>query len=233
MRRSHWRDLSLINFLSHRVKRSARRPHRLKFESLEDRTLLHGGVGNDANTGSAFDPFATVQVAIDAAAANAGDDEAQVTARNNGANGGIPPVSNAQDVATEPLPWEALGTPVIGSIGQGFNLNAADLAFILDQIKIAETHAASATVSNPCGTLIGTGPFQIPAAPNAELQPLGLRTVDGTCNNLVPGQEHFGAADQPFTRLTTPVFRDAENLTFDFDGPGVGLMDPPKDLDQG
>ena len=50
---------------------------------------------------------------------------------------------------------------------------------------------------------IGPGPDQI-ASP---LLPLGLRTVDGTCNNLIPGQETFGAADQPFPRLMTPVFR--------------------------
>ena len=31
----------------------------------------------------------------------------------------------------------------------------------------------------------------------------GLRTVDGSCNNLFPGRETFAAADQPFPRLTT------------------------------
>ena len=105
-------------------------------------------------------------------------------------------------------------------VDPAFHLNDADLAFIVEQIQIAEAHAASATVSNPCGTLIGTGPSQIPEGPNAELQPFGLRTIDGTCNNLVPGQEEFGAADRPFPRLTAPFYRDAENLTFDPDGPG-------------
>src|SRR3712207_6852669 len=55
--------------------------------------------------------------------------------------------------------------------------------------------------SDPCGTLLGPGPHQIPdaGAHGAEL-PWGLRTVDGTCNNLVPGQAHFGAADAVFPR---------------------------------
>ena len=118
------------------------------------------------------------------------------------------------------LKFESLEARRLLAVGQGFNLNAADLAFIVDQTKIAEAHAASATVSNACGTLIGTGEFQIPAAPNAVLQPLGLRTIDGTCNNLVSGQEDFGSADRPFSRLTTPYYREAEDLTFDPDGPG-------------
>ncbi|HEY3885072.1 MAG TPA: peroxidase family protein, partial [Vicinamibacterales bacterium] len=40
--------------------------------------------------------------------------------------------------------------------------------------------------------------------------PWGLRTVDGTLNNLVPGQSGFGAADNSFPRLTDPVFLPAE-----------------------
>ena len=36
----------------------------------------------------------------------------------------------------------------------------------------------------------------------------GLRTVDGSLNNLVPGQEQFGASDQNFTQLLNQVFRN-------------------------
>lgn len=72
----------------------------------------------------------------------------------------------------------------------------SDLEFILLQIKIAEAHAAGESlydlVSNP-------------------LLPYGLRTVDGTYNNLVPGQEQYGSADQVMPRLLEPEFRDAEN----------------------
>ena len=76
-----------------------------------------------------------------------------------------------------------------------------------------------ATPANPCGTLLGTGPNQIPNGnqQGAEL-PWGLRTVDGTCNNLLPGQEKFGAADTVFPRQGPARFRDAE--TGDPDGPG-------------
>ena len=87
-------------------------------------------------------------------------------------------------------------------VGAGFTVTASDLAFILKQIKIAEAHVANTTsATGPCGALIGTGPNQIPDA----LTSYGLRTVDGSCNNLIKGRETFGAADQLFPRYTTPV----------------------------
>ena len=100
--------------------------------------------------------------------------------------------------------------------GQGFTITPADLAFILKQIKIAEHHAATYTPSNPCGTLVGNGPNQIPSP----LVSYGLRTVDGSCNNLIAGQERFGAADQLFPRLTTPEFKSAEAVPAGFPGAG-------------
>ncbi|MGH2820414.1 MAG: peroxidase family protein, partial [Actinomycetota bacterium] len=110
-------------------------------------------------------------------------------------------------------------------VGAGFNLNPSDLKFILRQIKIAEAHARTATPANPCGTLLGTGPNQIPNTGNqAEELPFGLRTVDGTCNNLMPGQGRFGAADSVFPRMTTPRFRNAE--AGDPDGPGPAPSGP-------
>jgi Ca2+-binding RTX toxin-like protein len=105
-------------------------------------------------------------------------------------------------------------------VGQGFTVSPADLSFILDQIKIAEAHVESTTeLTGPCSSLVGSGPNQI-ANP---LLSFGLRTVDGSCNNLQPGQETFGAADQPFPRLTTPVFSAAEDSTV----PGLGPVGPP------
>ncbi|HTN25577.1 MAG TPA: peroxidase family protein, partial [Solirubrobacteraceae bacterium] len=91
----------------------------------------------------------------------------------------------------------------VGPTGSGFTVTPGDLAFILKQIKIAEHHAATLTASNPCGTLVGPGPDQIPD----RLTAYGLRTVDGSCNNLFPGRETFAAADVPFPRLSSPVFR--------------------------
>ncbi|TFD07678.1 peroxidase family protein [Cryobacterium sp. TMT1-66-1] len=93
------------------------------------------------------------------------------------------------------------------TVGQGFAVTPSDLAYILKQIKIAEAHVANTTsATGPCGALVGTGTNQI-ASP---LLSLGLRTVDGSCNNLQPGQDQFGAADQVFPRLATPVFSPAD-----------------------
>jgi hypothetical protein len=94
------------------------------------------------------------------------------------------------------------------TVGQGFTVTPSDLAFILKQIKIAEAHVANTTSgTGPCGALVGNGPNQL-ASP---LLSFGLRTVDGSCNNLQPDQETFGAADQLFPRLTTAVFKAAES----------------------
>ncbi|WP_242652840.1 peroxidase family protein [Intrasporangium flavum] len=96
--------------------------------------------------------------------------------------------------------------------GNGFVVTAGDLTFILKQIKIAERHSVTWTASNPCGTLVGPASDQIPD----RLTSYGLRTTDGSCNNLFPGRETFAAADQPFPHLATPTFRDAEPITASF-----------------
>ena len=87
--------------------------------------------------------------------------------------------------------------------GQGFALNASDLRFIFHQIEIAEHHAATATTDNRCGTLVGDGPDQLPNVGNGKELPFGLRTVDGSCNNVfpLPGRDQWGAADTVFPRL--------------------------------
>jgi Ca2+-binding RTX toxin-like protein len=106
----------------------------------------------------------------------------------------------------------AAASPASAAVGQGFNVNASDLKFILKQIQISEAHAASASAANPCGTLLGSGPNQIPneGQQGAEL-PWGLRTVDGTCNNLQDGQDKFASADRVFPRMATGSFKDAES----------------------
>ncbi|KAB7741891.1 choice-of-anchor D domain-containing protein [Nostocoides sp. F2B08] len=98
-------------------------------------------------------------------------------------------------------------------VGQGFNLNASDLRFILKQIKIAEQHADTRTASNPCDTMRGSGPDQIPAGEVGDTLPWGLRLVDGTCNNLVEGKTAVGAADQDFPRLVPKSLIAAEQNT--------------------
>ena len=104
-------------------------------------------------------------------------------------------------------------------VGAGFTVTPADLTYILQQIKIAEHHAANTTsATGLCGALVGNGPNQI----GTPLLSLGLRTVDGSCNNLIPNQETFGASDQPFRRLTTPNFnRPADPISTGFPGAGT------------
>ena len=72
----------------------------------------------------------------------------------------------------------------------------SDLDFILDQIKIAEAHASGKPLFGPGGLI-----------PSLQLVSWGLRTVDGTYNNLLPGQEQWGAADKEFLELLPPQFR--------------------------
>ena len=108
------------------------------------------------------------------------------------------------------IPTAGLVAPAAAAapvVGQGFTVTPSDLAFILKQIKIAEAHVANTTSA--------TGPVRRPGRhrPQPDRQPArlqGLRTVDGSCNNLVPGQETIGAADQVFPRLAPESFRPAE-----------------------
>src|SRR5438270_5123298 len=106
-------------------------------------------------------------------------------------------------------------------VGNGFAINSEDLRFIFHQIEVAQAHSAG-------GVLLGNGPNQVnlqgptafgcvlgtPCGADPQL-PVGLRTVDGSMNNLVPipDQHLFGAADRLFPRLTKPLFRTAEQGT--------------------
>ncbi|TCR68507.1 peroxidase family protein [Bosea sp. BK604] len=83
----------------------------------------------------------------------------------------------------------------------------SDLDFILAQIKIAEAHSAGQP-------LFGAGGL-VPAYNVA----WGLRTVDGSYNHLLPGQETWGAAGAEFPELIPPVYRPADGTPFDPDGP--------------
>ena len=71
-----------------------------------------------------------------------------------------------------------------------------------------------------CQSLVGPNANQIPD----RLTSYGLRTVDGSCNNLFPGRDKFAAADVPFPRLTTPIFSAAQPSPTDFFGPGSGTI---------
>ena len=60
-----------------------------------------------------------------------------------------------------------------------FTVNRADLDFILKQINISERHAQGESLVDIIG-------------PDAAITPFGLRTTDGSFNNLLPGQSEFG-----------------------------------------
>ncbi|WP_300972930.1 peroxidase family protein [Sphingomonas sp. LHG3406-1] len=74
------------------------------------------------------------------------------------------------------------------------NYIRSDLDFILKQIKIAEAHSSGQPLYGTNGLI-----------PTYNLS-WGLRTVDGSYNNLLPGREYWGAADQPFPAHVDPSF---------------------------
>ncbi|WP_141249798.1 peroxidase family protein, partial [Pseudomonas sp. ACN5] len=102
-------------------------------------------------------------------------------------------------------------TPVVDATagGAGLHMVRSDLNFILDQIKIAEAEASGQDI--------------LSLIPNIRA-PLGLRTVDGSNNNLLnlngTNNTEFGAADNLFPRVTDPVFNPAEGAPAGFFGPG-------------
>ncbi|MBM6596402.1 peroxidase family protein [Microvirga pudoricolor] len=100
-----------------------------------------------------------------------------------------------------------------------------DLEFILKQIKIAEAHAAGGDLATLVAGYNGNDGLA-----QAHLLPYGLRTVDGSYNNLLPGRENWGASDQAFPGIFTPQYmNDADGDRYDFNpmpnGPGAdGVM---------
>ena len=114
------------------------------------------------------------------------------------------------------MPTGGPASAVPGPTGAGFTVTAGDLTFIYRQIRISERHANTLSPTNPCDTLVGSGPNQIPD----RLTTFGLRTVDGSCNNLFTGRGRWGAADELFPRLTQARFRDAEGVAADELFPG-------------
>ena len=88
-----------------------------------------------------------------------------------------------------------------------FNINTADLQFIMKQIVIAEDASEGYTPDTPTKSITQSimDTYGMTAA-DAQMAPYGLRTVDGRDNSLVPGQRDFGAADTMFLRLTDPAY---------------------------
>ena len=101
-----------------------------------------------------------------------------------------------------------------------------DLQFILNQIKIAEAHAAGGDLAALVAGYNGNDGLA-----QAHLLPYGLRTVDGSYNNLLPGREMWGASDQSFPGLFTPTYlndADGDQMVFGMvDTNGDGIPDTP------
>lgn len=100
-----------------------------------------------------------------------------------------------------------------------FVLNQNDLEFILRQIQISEAHAADVLEPSNYELLCLD---QSDAAQNCVSQisrPKGVRTVDGSFNNLLTGQSDFGASDTTFPRLLEAEWRqaDPESVTLNFE----------------
>ena len=90
-----------------------------------------------------------------------------------------------------------------------FYINLEDLNTILANILIAENHVATGALTNLDGTPINP------------LLPVGLRTVDGSYNNLL--NPKLGAADQVMPRLLTPEFlNDNDGDVMPLGPPGSG-----------
>ncbi|MFE6967569.1 cell wall-binding repeat-containing protein [Agromyces sp. NPDC057679] len=102
-----------------------------------------------------------------------------------------------------------------------FVLTQNDLEFILRQIQISESHAAG----NPLRCASTTD--QSGKCVNGDARTLGVRTVDGSENNLLAGRSEFGAADNPFPRLLPAEWRQADPQPADAPDPGdTSMCDP-------
>jgi hypothetical protein len=141
-------------------------------------------------------------------------------------------------------------------------LNLHDLQFILKQIKIAEAHSNGAALTeirlnpltgevltdgdlyNDDGIFTGGPGFPLvddQGAPIAYARaipdpktPFGLRTVDGTYNNLMDGRTTWGAADQPMPRFFAPNYiNDADGDQMNMGPPMPGVPAPVTNNDYG
>jgi Ca2+-binding RTX toxin-like protein len=92
------------------------------------------------------------------------------------------------------------------------NLVRHDLEFILRQIKIAEAHSSGTPLTeiyvDAAGNVVSAETEGAVLAISHPLAPYGLRTVDGSYNNLIAGREEWGASGQEFPRLTDPYWRN-------------------------
>ncbi|MBP1807421.1 peroxidase family protein [Rubellimicrobium aerolatum] len=87
-----------------------------------------------------------------------------------------------------------------------FNINIHDLEYILRQIRIGESVSRDGLTTTEAIML----EYGV-SATDAALLPAGIRTVDGSDNQILPGRERVGAAGELFPRLLDPDYQDPEN----------------------
>ncbi|MCH9765173.1 MAG: hypothetical protein K0U34_04170, partial [Alphaproteobacteria bacterium] len=85
-----------------------------------------------------------------------------------------------------------------------------DLQFILEGIIVSETHASQ--TNDTTGGIWAQADIEtsrqvlLSLVPNS-FEPIGMRTITGELNNVIDGNENFGAIGE-FPRLTDPDYRD-------------------------
>ncbi|MFK5635468.1 MULTISPECIES: peroxidase family protein [unclassified Ornithinimicrobium] len=107
-----------------------------------------------------------------------------------------------------------------------FRLIASDLDFILDQIEISEAHAHAINTNNTSYSLVcATTSDTSGKCVRDPMLPHGLRTVDGSFNNLVNGQTEFGSSNRLMPRLLPIQWRDGDPTS-----PGSPLPDGDRSM---
>ncbi|WP_122263123.1 peroxidase family protein [Ornithinimicrobium cerasi] len=92
-----------------------------------------------------------------------------------------------------------------------FRLIGSDLDFILDQIQISEAHAHAINTGDTSYSLVcATSDDTSGKCVRDPMLPHGLRTVDGSFNNLVNGQTEFGSSNRLMPRLLPIHWRDGD-----------------------
>ncbi|MGA9278803.1 peroxidase family protein, partial [Ilumatobacter sp.] len=103
--------------------------------------------------------------------------------------------------------------PQVTETNPTFELIPSDLEFILDQIQISEAHAYAqfGPVVDDTYTLLCDSPSDTSGkcVPDISL-PYGLRTVDGSFNNLLEGNERIGAGNEVMPRLLPIEWREGD-----------------------
>ncbi|QKJ19199.1 cell wall-binding repeat-containing protein [Microbacterium hominis] len=106
-----------------------------------------------------------------------------------------------------------------------FVLTQNDLEFILRNIQISEAHAADVLDPSNYELLCDLPDDLAQNCVNDAARPAGVRTVDGSFNNLLIDQSEFGAADNVFPRLLGTEWRQADpevlDLGFEANAPGI------------